>query len=445
MENNKIAATYLLESTSKTSLTFGEIWVLTLLCRLVDDKDADYLTYTIPLKDLQPFLDLDVRGTSSALLGRGVKFSSESSTFETNLLNSFEYVTADEPLLLFTIHPKMKPFLSKFKSLEALDLSLLNLGVSQRIFTILVFTMLKSQTTHFFDLEKLKIFLGISDKYTLFSNFKIKILEESRRRIEEEIGLSFDYDEVKKGKKVSAIRFRLNEIRVQSLFAPQPPEGEFPEHVRETFKVSLTSDTPFPKESGFPSSTVSTDISTENSLPKSLILEQLKPTVCTKFGVTPKMLKKLVDGFSLETLRQAIVLTEKAIENGKIKGSAAGFFVEATRQNYQPLGNTPSVKDDIEQKRQAEMRQKAKELAHIEKQEKQARDAVKKQEFEQERDVLLAELATDETLRNAVVERIKYSLFYLSFDETKTFEGNLENPSFLAAVLNFSKMIKMER
>ena len=158
------------------------------------------------------------------------------------------------------------------------------------------------------------------------------------------------------------------------------------------------------------------------------------------------MLKKLVDDFPLETLQNAIVLTEKAIENGKIKGSAAGFFVEATRQNYQPLGsNTPSVKDDVEQKRQAEMRQKAKELAHIEKQEKQARDAVKKQDFEQERDVLLAELATDETLRNAVVERIKYSLFYLSYDETKTFEGNLENPSFLAAVLNFSKMIKMER
>ena len=91
------------------------------------------------------------------------------------------------------------------------------------------------------------------------------------------------------------------------------------------------------------------------------------------------------------------------------------------------------------------MRQKAKELAHIEKQEKQARDAVKKQEFEQERDVLLAELATDETLRNVVVERIKYSLFYLSFDETKTFDENLANPSFLAAVLNFSKMIKTER
>ena len=425
MENNKIAATYLLESTSKTPLTFGEIWVLTLLCRLVDNKDADYLTYTIPLKDLQPFLDLDVRGTTSALLGRGVKFSSESSTFETNLLNSFEYVTADEPLLLFTIHPKLKPFLSKFKSLEALDLSFLNLGVSQRIFTILVFTMLKSQTTHFFDLEKLKIFLGVSDKYTLFSNFKIKILEESRRRIEEEIGLSFDYDEVKKGKKVSAIRFRLNEIRAQSLFAPQPPEGEFTPSVTPS---------------------VLDNNSTENSLPKSLILEQLKPTICTKFGVTPKMLKKLVDDFPLETLRQAIVLTEKAIENGKIKGSAAGFFVEATRQNYQPMmGNTPSVKDDVEQKRQAEMRQKAKELAHIEKQERQARDAVKKQDFEQERDVLLAELATDEALRNAVVERIKYSLFYLSFDETKTFEGNLANPSFLAAVLNFSKMIKMER
>jgi nitrous oxidase accessory protein NosD len=102
------------------------------------------------------------------------------------------------------------------------------------------------------------------------------------------------------------------------------------------------------------------------------------------------------------------------------------------------------TQDFAEQKRQSEARQKAKELAKIEAKKQQERDIIKKQEFEQERDAILKELKHDEILRNAVIERIKYSLFYLSYDADKTFEDNLENPSFLAAVLNFVKMIKVE-
>jgi plasmid replication initiation protein len=419
---------FLIEPTYKTPLSFGEIWILAVLSRLVDDTDADYFPYSIPLKNIETFANIDVSGASSALLRRGVKWTfGQNRTFETNLINSLEWIHGDEPRLLCSIHPKIRPFLACFlsvaKGLDTINDSFLNLGVPQRIFAILAFTMLKNQQTYFFELEKLKVFLGVSDKYTLFSNFKIKILEEARKRIEEEIGLLFDYDEVKKGKKVSAIRFRLHEISAQNLFEKEEKTIETAPSV----------------------SNVKNEQAVENSLPESLLLEQLKPIVCKKFGVTQKMLKKLLDEFSIETINQAVVLTEKAIENGKIKGSPAGFFVEATRQNYQAIGNFAVTQDFAEQKRQSEARQKAKELAKIEAKQQQERDAIKKQEFEQERDTILKELKRDEILRNTVIERIKYSLFYLSYDAEKTFEENLETPSFLAAVLNFVKMIKNEK
>lgn len=434
MENN-----IHIEPTYKTPLSFGEIWILAVLSRLVDDTDADYLTYSIPLKNIETFANIDVSGASSALLRRGVKWIFEEKTgqirtFETNLINSLEWIKDDEPRLLVTIHPKIRPFLACFlsdeKDLDVLNDGFLNLGVPQRIFTVLAYTVIKNQQTYFFELEKLKAFLGVSDKYTLFSNFKIKILEEACKRIEDEIGLLFDYDEVKKGKKVSAIRFRLHEKKAHNLFEKEE-------------KTAETAPSPNNRDG----STVlepKIEVFSENNLPKALLLEQLKPTVCKKFGVTQKMLKKLLEEFSIETLRQAVVFTEKAMENGKIKGSAAGFFVEATRQNYQAFGNYPLVNNVEEQKKQTKARQKAKELAKIEAKKQQERDIIKKQEFEQERDAILKELKHDEILRNAVIERIKYSLFYLSYDADKTFEDNLENPSFLAAVLNFVKMIKTE-
>lgn len=419
----------LIEPTYKTPLSFGEIWILAVLSRLVDETDADYFPYSIPLKNIETFANIDVSGASSALLRRGVKWTFEEKTgqirtFETNLINSLEWINDDEPRLLCSIHPKMRPFLACFlsdaKGLDTVNDGFLNWGVPQRIFVVLAFTILKNQQTYFFELEKLKLFLGVSDKYTLFSNFKIKILEEARKRIEDEMGLLFNYDEVKKGKKVSAIRFRLHEMKTFNLFEKEEKTAETGPSVKQP----------------------QIEVSTENSLPKALLLEQLKPTVCKKFGVTLKMLKKLLDEFPIEILRQAVVSTEKAIENGKIKGSPAGFFVEATRQNYQATGHFTPTNDDVKQ--QAAARQKAKELAKIEAKQQQERDAVKKQEFEQERDAILTELKRDEILRNAAIERIKHSLFYLSYDADKTFEDNLENPSFLAAVLNFVKMIKTE-
>ena len=412
--------------TDKSPLSFAELWLLALLSRLVDENDGDYVPYRLVLRDMGLYKSADIGEICSTLLNRSVKLTSLDSIFETHLINSFEWLKGDEPTLLFTIHPKLKPYLASFlmdsKGLLALDTDFLLLGVPQRIFCILIFTMMKGQTTYFFDLEKLKGFLGVSDKYSLYANFKIKILEETRKKVEAEIGLHFDYDEVKKGKKVAAIRFRLHQTLPQSFFENDESDVELPPSVQTT----------------------QNEVSNENGLPKTLLLEQLKPIVCKKFGVTLKMLKILIEDFPIETLRQAVVLTEKAIESGKIKGSPAGFFVEATRQNYQPLGSTPSVNDDAERKRQAEARQKAQERAQIEAQQQKERAALKKQEFEQERDAILAELNSDSNLRNTIIERIRYSLFYLSYDADKTFEENLANPSFLAAVLNFAKIVKAE-
>ena len=135
-------------------------------------------------------------------------------------------------------------------------------------------------------------------------------------------------------------------------------------------------------------------------------------------------------------MRQALLLTEKAIEKGIIKGSTAGFFVEAVRQNYQ------LPEEDEKEKRQAEALKKAEALAKIEEAQRQQKDNLKRQEFESERDAILEELAKSSDLQQTITERIRYSIFHSSYDISKTFKDNLENPSFLAAVLNFYKIVK---
>ena len=69
---------------------------------------------------------------------------------------------------------------------------------------------------------------------------------------------------------------------------------------------------------------------------------------------------------------------------------------------------------------------------------------MQKQLFEQERADVLVQLATDATLQERVMEKIKHSIFRDIYDEGKTFYQNLQKQSFFAAVLNIVKNFKNE-
>jgi plasmid replication initiation protein len=79
------------------------------------------------------------------------------------------------------------------------------------------------------NLEKLRNILGLkNDQYTLYSNFKKDILESTQKELNSKSDLTFEFDEIKHGRKVGAIRFRIISKRLLKNTSEKPLDNVIP-------------------------------------------------------------------------------------------------------------------------------------------------------------------------------------------------------------------------
>lgn len=459
MEIQKQVVFQNIEAAYTGDLTFWELMILGKLLPLIQLSDTTFCDYFLQLNSFFTTQNIDNESISNEisiaiarLLERRISWTyldknEQTHQCQTTLLASVDFFMTDPiPSLNVSIHPKFKTLLLSLtphtQPFGWLEMPFLKISTSHRLYLILLQNITQNLNSFSINLEKLKDLLGFSGKYALYANFKIKILEEAQKRLLHDASIHFDFSEIKTGKKITAIRFRINKHLLPPRTAKVPLAHPVPPP--SNANVPLAHPVPQPSNANVPlahpvppPSTTNVPLAHPLTNPINAVHNKdLIEKISKKFGVTQRMLKKLTEDFSEQSLNQAMLLTEKALEKGSIKGSPAGFFVEAVRQNYQV------TEEDEQAKRQAEARQKAEKLAQIEAEQREQRDALKRQEFEQERDAILEELAQNETMQQTISERIRYSIFHASYDISKTFDDNLENPSFVAAVLNFYKIIK---
>jgi hypothetical protein len=78
------------------------------------------------------------------------------------------------------------------------------------------------------EVDQLREMLGLrSDQYKLYSNFRDRILEPTQKELKAKADLYFEFDEIKYGRKVGAIRFHIFTKKIISCDAldllPKPP------------------------------------------------------------------------------------------------------------------------------------------------------------------------------------------------------------------------------
>jgi hypothetical protein len=214
----------------------------------------------------------------------------------------------------------------------------------------------------------------------------------------------FEYEEIKTGKKVTAINFLLNNSPSKALLPPSNAGENTP----------VTSD----------------------EEQEQLVFE-LSPIVVKKFGVSLKVFMGLAETHTEGVIRQAIQVTEKAIKVGKVD-NIAGFFVEAVRGNYT---------DAKEQKKQTVIEQKKKTIeesrgeAVIEKKKKDDKQLA----YEREMQVFEQIIAGEPTFKQALIDKVRLGIFSSYYKMEMSFEENMKNPLVKATFLNIAKELKPEK
>ncbi len=206
----------LIEANYKLTITEQKI-VLFLVSKIRKDDD-DFQTYTLSIKQFYELLGYrgkpkysDMKKITKNLIGKVVEIKEEKKLKQMSWLSYVEYNENDGSVNL-SFDPRLKPYLlqlkREFTSYKLKNVMELKSGYSIRIYEILKKWQPIKEVE--IPLKELREMVGTMDKYREYHNFKKRVLTPAQNEIEEKTDISFDYEEVKKGKKVAAIRFMIH-------------------------------------------------------------------------------------------------------------------------------------------------------------------------------------------------------------------------------------------
>lgn len=416
----------------KDSITFWEMIIFGRMCTLIDSNDTDFKEYRIYIKDLINLAEVEKSGqlydrildAATKLRKREITVQMKNEVGEERVLDTYLVTGVERALkvnrsenayISLTFHPRLKPFLLELKrdftKFDIRNYKFLHSGTITRLYQLLKSYYDRRRRDPLFDLKELKEMIGVADKYSLYANFRIKVLDEAQRKLAAGTDIKFTYEEVKNGNKVTGILFH---IAVNE-------GGEFGKFVKEGKTPTFTEGVSF------------ADNRIENVEGIIAELHPAETVVIEKFGVSKKVFQSLTQKHSAEAIAKAIRVTERALAAGKITGKVAGFFVEAVRRGFtdteedKPIANIKT--------KSSSTKTEADPVATL-------KNEKRKASFEQDKNTALALLIADKNLREVVIQRLNSGILFSSYDKNKTFEDNLKNPLLLAAAVNIVKEVK---
>ena len=439
-------------------------------------EDTDAQVYRIRYKDIIKIFSLKsgdsyafLRDAAKALMSKSVQINYEENGVErvkeVHLIGTIDYLKEGHRKMLdignheyidVTIQQEMRPFLLQLsKNFTAYDLRNIT---KLSVYAIRLYELLKQYETfgvRTLSIDEMKAMFQVEEQYALYADFYRWVIKPSEAEINKHTDLSIiEIEKLKEGRKVVALRFRfrtktaqeltkmrgnpLQETLFDTLSAPQildvSAETSDNMNVVVLNKKTATEKKKESTEEAVEAAVIVADNSESNAQDK--LIFELSPIVVTKFGVSFKVFMGLIEQYTEGAIRQAVQVTEKAVQSGKVE-NAAGFFVEAVRGKYT---------DAKQQKKQIEGAQKMK-IAEAKRVEVAAENAVQAQKqwaYAQEMAVFKQLIEEDEVLIQAITDKIRSGRLGVYYKMDASFEENFKHPLLQAAFLSAAKEAKPE-
>ncbi len=452
-----VQANHFIQARYKEPLSYWETVIFGKMCTLINSEDTDFQDYRVHIKDLITMLEVTKTGrvyedfveAANRLRTREIviKFPDEwgkEMTLTTALVTGVAQLTRtrkpEDMFVDLNIHPKLIPFLLElrkdFTQLDLRDYKHLHSATSIRIYHILKSYMGRGNARPEIELEKLKGMLGLTPKYPHYANFKARVLEDAQRRLSDGAYLAFNYEEIKEAGRgsgrVVAIRFNLFSNTPKHAMAQMSLQS-----AQQQVLLLPVSRLQPPDTEGVSEKEENTVKGETNDLTAKII----------RYGVKPKQLKQLKETYSEVEMRQAAQITEGVIANGKLKTSAAGFFVSALKDHYESAKTVKAAQNDA-----SKIVKKAKnEAANVpqltpEEQLKADKSAARanavRLKFEREQVIIEQLIEDDLELVSEAIAEVRRGMFGAAYEDGKTLAENRISKVFDAALCNTIKKMR---
>jgi plasmid replication initiation protein len=307
------------------------------MASMVNPMDDDFKYLRVKVKDIEPIFNTDQKKWGSiyqivkeiilSLNNHPLKIQQEDgSHLIVNWIASAE-IRQGSGMVEFEFSEKLRPYLLQLKS-HFTKYKLQNILQLKSAFSIRLYELLKARQfigKAEYELDELKAILGLDDKYSVYYDFKRRVLLPAQEELAEFSDIWFEFKERKEGRKVKYLVFYIHEnVKV----VQEIEAGEDLPEVKSVLIKELV-------ELGF-------------SRFKAIELFQLGFDVL----IDPKVkeMVKSVYESAEDFFKEKLDLTKYELKKGKVN-HPTGFFLKAIQEDYQSNDFKNAQKQKLKQKR----------------------------------------------------------------------------------------------
>lgn len=239
-----------------------------------------------------------------------------------NILHKADY-DKKKPYVEIVFHPDLRPYLLQLKE-KFTTYDVRNILSLKKVHSIRLYQILKQHLytgTRTFEVEELKYILGVENKYKKYNDFKKYAVMAAQRELQEKCDITFEFEEIKKGRKVEMLRFTIK--RQQGQFA--------------------VSDSDLASAEG-------------EELIRALM----------DMGLTEAKARHYVQSRQTSDIKEAIIYTQRRYNQGKIKSSPTAYLIKLLDAEVQIRSNFEKQQDEKQRKiMEARRRREIKRLEEV--------------------------------------------------------------------------------
>ncbi len=209
-----VKSNYIIEASYKLSLQ--EQRIIYILITKINQDDERFKPYKLTVREFADIVCVknkniytEVAKHVDSLRHRDLTIIKEKSVLKTTWLSSAEYFT-DEGTVELEFSPKLKPYLlqlkERFTKLDLKKVVSFSSNYSCRVYELLKqYEKVRERTLKIEDLRTM--FCIEPNEYKLYADFKRKVIIQAQKEINSKTDISFQFDEIKIGRKVTSIKF----------------------------------------------------------------------------------------------------------------------------------------------------------------------------------------------------------------------------------------------
>ncbi|MEW4370339.1 replication initiation protein [Paenibacillus kandeliae] len=201
----------------ETPLKLGvvEMRIVIVLISTISPHDDEFKPYRFKISEFAKMIGVKNKNIHQQIKDYTYSLMSQPFYLHDNLqvtwLASAEYFPG-EGVVEVEFSPKLRPYLlqlkEKFTTYRLIDIIKLKSAYAMRIYELLKqYERIGSRT---FTVQRLKELLGIEDQYPVYADFKKRVLVKAQQEINKHTDISFSFEEMKTGRKITEIKFLLS-------------------------------------------------------------------------------------------------------------------------------------------------------------------------------------------------------------------------------------------